>query len=211
MHYPFKNPPLPYQYSALEPNIDSRTLHFHHDKHLQTYVDNLNKALEGHPQYQNWTLEELIAKNHELPDELRNPVKNNAGGVYNHILYFESMCSPNTCNPSGKLEQLIKDTWGSLDIFYAKLKEAALGQFGSGWAWLLMDVKGELHIKNTPNQDVPPFAEFYPLLLVDVWEHAYYLQYQNLRAGYFDCWVDLINWKNVEQRFETACTLAEKA
>lgn len=210
MHYPFELPPLPYPYEALEPNIDSRTLHFHHDKHLQTYIDNLNKALEGHQRYYTWTVEELIAKSDELPQSIRTAVKNNGGGVFNHILYFECMRSPRDCQPCGAVRQAIESTWGDTATFLAKLKEAALGQFGSGWAWLVMDADGGLHIEKTPNQDIPPFAEFYPLLLVDVWEHAYYLQYQNLRAGYFDCWVPLINWKTVEERYEAGRSLIHK-
>lgn len=200
-HYKFELKPLPYSYDSLEPYIGRSTLSFHHDKHLQTYVDNLNKALSGAPEFQGWSLEELIRRQEELPESIRTAVRNNAGGVYNHILYFDGMAPENTTEPSGKLKTAIEQTFGSLEAFESKLKEAALAQFGSGWAWLVTDSNGNLSIVKTPNQDTPLTLGLCPILVVDVWEHAYYLDYQNRRADYFDNWYKLINWKEAEKNY----------
>ena len=165
--YPFALPPLPYAYDALEPYVDEATMHFHHDKHLKTYVDNLNKALEAYPQYHTWTLETLLTKLEELPDGLRTAVRNNGGG---------------------------EEAWQK------EMKAAALGQFGSGFAWLVADSSGDLHIIALPNQDNPLSQGLTPILPQDVWEHAYYLKYQNLRADYIDAWFHVINWDGVNKR-----------
>ena len=179
--YPFRLPELPYAYHALEPFIDQRTMYFHHDKHLKTYIDNLNKALEAYPEYQTWTLEELLTRLPELPEELRTPVRNNGGGVYNHEMYFHLMA------PAGQ-------------PFSTEV--AALGQFGSGFAWLVLDTTGALKIIALPNQDNPLTIGLQPILPLDVWEHAYYLKHQNLRSDYIDDWFHVINWNAVEQRLK---------
>ena len=195
--YPFQLEPLPYSYDALSPNIDETTLHFHHDKHLQTYVDNLNKALEPYPQFQDWTLERLCADYGSLPPQAATGVRNNAGGVYNHQLYFRCMTGDKT-SPSPRMERELNRCFGSLEEFQKQLKAAALARFGSGWAYLVQDPTGDFKILSTANQDTPLPQGLRPLLLVDVWEHAYYLQYQNRRAEYLDQWFPLIDWRVVE-------------
>ncbi|NLK37600.1 MAG: superoxide dismutase [Epulopiscium sp.] len=200
-HYKFEIKPLPYAYDALEPHIGKDTLTFHHDKHLQTYVDNLNKILEGAPDYQGWTLDELIYRQNELPESIRTGVRNNAGGVYNHFLYFDGMAPASSTKPSSELENKIVETFGSMDDFQAKLKQAALGQFGSGWAWLVSDEYGNLSIVTTPNQDTPLTMNLCPVMLVDVWEHAYYLDYQNRRPDYYDNWFKVINWDEASKKY----------
>lgn len=204
-HYPFTLQPLPYSYHELSPGLDEVTLQFHHDKHLQTYVDNLNKALEPHPKFHAWTLEELLVKNEVLPEEIRQPVKNNAGGVYNHEMYFQCMGKNRESQPEGAIAAAITADFGSFDEFKEKFKQEALNQFGSGWAWLIHDAKCGLHIIRLPNQDTPLPYHVYPLLLVDVWEHAYYLQYQNRRAEYLDHWFELVDWKKVGKKYHDHC------
>ncbi len=204
-HYPFLVEPLPYDYNALEPEIDAETLHFHHDKHLQTYVDNLNKTLADYPDYHSWSLEKLLKQGDALPEQIRIPVRNNAGGVYNHQLYFRCMGPEKNTRPSGKLAQEIDRYFGSYDAWKEKMKNAAVTQFGSGWGWLAVDEQGRLHVLKTANQDTPLALHMCPLLPVDVWEHAYYLQYQNRRPEYVDRWFSVINWKQVEEQFEKRC------
>lgn len=201
-HYPFTLEPLPYAYDALEPQIDAETLHFHHDKHLQTYVDNLNKTLEKVPDYHDWSLEKLITQGDSLPEAIRTPVRNNAGGVYNHQLYFRCMGPEKDTRPSQKYMEELNRYFGSFEDWKEKMKTAAVTQFGSGWAWLVVDQEGRMHVVKTPNQDTPLPSFMRPLLLVDVWEHAYYLQYQNRRPEYVDRWFSVINWKQVEENFE---------
>ena len=200
-HYPFTLEPLPYAYDALSPVLDARTLEFHHDKHLQTYVDNLNAALKDAPSYHTWELERLILQLDSLPENLRTPVRNNAGGVYNHELYFASMTGGESRPGPAMLRELEK-AFGSYEAWKEQMKQAALTQFGSGWAWLIADAEDGLHIVTTPNHDTPLRARVHPLLLVDVWEHAYYLQYQNRRAEYLDRWFGLIDWQAVESRLK---------
>ena len=193
--YPFRLPELPYAYHALEPFIDQRTMYFHHDKHLKTYIDNLNKALEAYPEYQTWTLEELLTRLPELPEELRTPVRNNGGGVYNHEMYFHLMA------PAGQtFSTEVAEAFGGEDNWKRQMKAAALGQFGSGFAWLVRDTTGALKIIALPNQDNPLTIGLQPILPLDVWEHAYYLKHQNLRSDYIDDWFHVINWNAVEQR-----------
>lgn len=193
--YPFRLPELPYAYHALEPFIDQRTMYFHHDKHLKTYIDNLNKALEAYPEYQTWTLEELLTRLPELPEELRTPVRNNGGGVYNHEMYFHLMA------PAGQpFSTEVAEAFGGEDNWKRQMKAAALGQFGSGFAWLVLDTTGALKIIALPNQDNPLTIGLQPILPLDVWEHAYYLKHQNLRSDYIDDWFHVINWNAVEQR-----------
>lgn len=195
--YPFRLPELPYAYHALEPFIDQRTMYFHHDKHLKTYIDNLNKALEAYPEYQTWTLEELLTRLPELPEELRTPVRNNGGGVYNHEMYFHLMA------PAGQpFSTEVAEAFGGEDNWNRQMKAAALGQFGSGFVWLVRDTTGAMKIIALPNQDNPLTIGLQPILPLDVWEHAYYLKHQNLRSDYIDDWFHVINWNAVEQRLK---------
>nr|WP_291233845.1 superoxide dismutase [Frisingicoccus sp.] len=195
--YPFDLMPLPYDYDALEPYMDAETLHYHHDKHLKTYVDNLNTLLKDQPLYQSWTLEELLTRLDELPEELRQPVMNNAGGVYNHQLFFETMHTPVNENP---MEPYLQKAFGSYENFVKSMSDHALSQFGSGYAWLVINPDHQLEILNTPNQNNPISNGNIPLLCVDVWEHAYYLKYKNLRKDYVTNWFHLINWQEVYRK-----------
>lgn len=205
--YPFIARPLPYEYDALIPVLDQETLSFHHDKHYKTYVDNLNNALADYPELQGMSLRELLININSLPAEIRTAVRNNGGGVYNHELYFDSMKSPMGQEPTGILAEAIDRDFGSYKQWKEQMKQAAVGKFGSGWAWLVTDKKGNLSIVQTANQDVPDLEELTPLLLVDVWEHAYYLQYQNRRADYVEGWFDLINWRKAGKRYEEVCAV----
>lgn len=200
--YPFVARPLPYEYDALMPVLDEQTLHFHHDKHYQTYVDNLNRVLADYPELQKMSLRQLLTQLDTLPEAARTPIRNNGGGVFNHELYFDSMKSPVGQEPSGELAQALERDFGSVKEWQEQMKQAALAQFGSGWAWLLADSEGKLSIARTANQDVPDLQAYIPILLVDVWEHAYYLQYQNRRAEYAENWFSLINWRKAEKRYE---------
>lgn len=198
-HYPFPLKPLPYAYNCLQPAIDARTLHFHHDKHLKTYVDNLNKALKPYPAYHTWNLEMLLANINELPEEIRTPVWNNGGGVYHHQLYFDSMTGKRT-SPDQCLQNAVARSFGSIEQWKKQMREAAASVFGSGWAWTVCDAAGQLGILTTANQDtVLPYC---PLLPLDVWEHAYYLQYQNRRLDYVEKWFGIINWSVLNKRFQ---------
>lgn len=200
-HYPFQNPPLPYAYNALEPFIDEKTMHLHHDRHLQTYVDNLNKALQNEPTLQTLPLEQLICNVYGLPSEVQTAIHNNAGGVYNHIFYFEGM-HPGPQAPSGGLLQQINRSFGSVEAFQKQMKEAALSVFGSGYAWLVSDRMGGLKIVTTANQDTPLCSNLCPILNLDVWEHAYYLKHYNLRADYIDDWFRVVNWDQANKRYQ---------
>lgn len=201
-HYPFTLQPLPYSYDALSPNISDVTLSFHHDKHLATYVENLNKALEKYPDYHEWSLVRLVAQYDHMPESIRTAVRNNAGGVYNHNLYFDLMTSPDQSRLNTVMADAIDKYFGSYQVFKEELTQAALTQFGSGWAYLVSSEDGELKIVKTPNQDMPLPDGLFPILLVDVWEHAYYLQYQNRRAAYVEKWFGLINWEKVAALYE---------
>lgn len=198
--YPFVNLPLPYAYNALEPFIDQKTMHLHHDKHLQTYIDNLNKILEDSPNLQSMSLEELIKNACRLPQRLQTPVRNNAGGVFNHRFYFEGLANPSTEAPTGQLADAINRQFGGFAQFEAAFQEAALGVFGSGYAWLV-SACGNLQILTTPNQNSPIERGFCPILTIDVWEHAYYLKHYNVRADYFNDWKRIINWEKAEQAY----------
>lgn len=195
--YPFQLPPLPYAYDALEPYIDEETMHLHHDRHFQTYIDNLNKALESYPVYHTWTLKKLLANLDHLPPSLRTAVREQGGGVYNHDLYFDTMI------PGGKpMPQEIVLAFGGEEPWKTEMKNAALGQFGSGFAWLVSDCSGKLSVIALPNQDNPLSIGLYPLLPLDVWEHAYYLKYHNLRGDYIDNWFRIINGDMVMTKLE---------
>ncbi|MCM1536381.1 MAG: superoxide dismutase [Clostridium sp.] len=200
--YPFVVRPLPYEYDALTPVLNEETLRFHHDKHYKTYVDNLNSVLSDYPELQKKSLKELLLHPDEIPMPARTAIRNNGGGVYNHELYFNSMRSPAGQMPEGELAEAIQRDFGSYRQWQEQMKQAAVSKFGSGWAWLLTDKDGNLSIVQTANQDIPDIGIYTPLFLVDVWEHAYYLQYQNRRADYVEGWFDLINWRKAEKRYE---------
>ena len=192
MHYPYQLPPLPYAYEALSPNISGDTLRFHHDKHFQTYVDNLNTALADCPECQSKPLDELLKNLDRLPDPKRTAIRNNGGGVYNHLLYFDGMCACHSSRPSGGLAMAMERDFGSFEGWKEQMKAAALGQFGSGYAWLVSETSGKLSVMKLPNQDCPLSMGLWPVLCLDVWEHAYYLDYQNRRAEYVDRWFERI-------------------
>lgn len=198
-HYPFTLPPLPYAYDALLPELDECTMHFHHDKHFNAYVDNLNKLLKDRPEYHGWSLERLMQDWTELPEDIRQGVRNNAGGVYNHDLYFKTLRPGPAAAPGPALQQAIDRDFGDLEGLKSALRTAALGQFGSGWAWLVTDGEGKLSVRKTPNQDSP--LPLTPLLGCDVWEHAYYLPYQNRRDEYFEAWWRLVDWPGITRRY----------
>ncbi len=192
-------PPLPYAYDALEPHIDKQTMEIHHDKHHQAYVDKVNAALAGTP-LENAAIEDVLKDLGAVPEEKRGAVRNNGGGHCNHSLFWESMSAGGGGAPDGALAQAIDSAFGSFADFQAKLKETGINQFGSGWSWLVHDGSG-LAVVGTPNQDNPISAGKTPLLGVDVWEHAYYLKYQNRRPDYLDAWWNTVNWAKVAERF----------
>ena len=195
----FSVPDLPYDFGALEPYIDALTMEIHHDKHHGAYVANANAALEG-TEWADKSVEEILTNLSALPADKQAPVRNNAGGHYNHTLFWESMGPGKGGEPTGALADAISATFGSFADFQAKLKAAGVGRFGSGWAWLVHDGSG-LAIVSTPNQDNPISDGQTPLLGVDVWEHAYYLKYQNRRPDYLDAWWNTVNWDAVAARF----------
>jgi len=201
MSYPFTLKTLSYNYDALEPYIDTETMTLHHSKHLQAYTDNLNKALESHPEFQSWTIEQLVSNLELLPDEIRTAVQNNGGGVYNHNLFFE-LLKQNTQPPkSGPFFNAILDAFGSVETLEEELKKIGLSVFGSGWAWLVADDYGKLSITTTANQNVVDLQDFTPTINLDVWEHAYYLKNQNRRAEYIDNFIKVINWEEAERNY----------
>ena len=202
--YPFELMPLPYDYSALEPNIGKTTLEFHHDKHHATYVTNLNNALADNKEFKKKSLEEILGSLDKLPDDIASTVTNNAGGVFNHDFYFEALTAPGSTVPTKKFEDAIIKDFGSFEGFLEEFKKAALAQFGSGWAWLVFDADANLKIIRTANQDTPLKDRLKPLLTIDVWEHAYYLDYQNRRAEYVDAFLKAVNWDVVSKRL-TLC------
>lgn len=199
--YKFINCPLPYAYNAMEPYIDEKTMRLHHDKHLQTYINNLNDALDEYPQFQNWTLEQLIINVPSLPKHIQSSVSNNGGGVYNHQFYFSNLSNPADLQPIGILNESIKNEFGGYVSFQKQFKECALSVFGSGYAWLVVNAVGQLDIITTKNQDTPLPLGMYPVLNIDVWEHAYYLKHYNLRADYIDDWFHVINWNNANKNY----------
>ena len=195
-------PPLPYAYDALEPHIDKLTMEIHHDKHHQAYVDKVNAALEGTP-LADTPIEEVLKELSKVPEDKRTAVRNNGGGHYNHSLFWESMSADGGGSPDGALGEAIASTFGSFSDFQAKLKETGINQFGSGWSWLVHDGSG-LAVVGTPNQDNPISDGKTPLLGVDVWEHAYYLKYQNKRPDYLAAWWNTVNWDEINKRFDQA-------
>jgi Fe-Mn family superoxide dismutase len=198
---PFTLPPLPYPNDALEPSIDKMTMEIHHDRHHKTYVDNLNKALESAADLQSKSIEDLLRNLNSVPEAIRPAVRNNGGGHANHSLFWEIMGPKAGGAPSGDLAAAINSTFGDFDKFKAKIKENALGQFGSGWSWLAVGKDGKLMAVKTPNQDTPLMEGHTPILGIDVWEHAYYLKYQNKRPDYVDAWWNVVDWTKVADRF----------
>jgi superoxide dismutase, Fe-Mn family len=197
---PFEVPPLPYDYAALEPTIDEQTMRLHHDKHHQAYVDNANAALAG-TEWADKSVEQVLANLDLLPEEKQTAVRNNAGGHANHSLFWSIMSGNGGGEPSGKLADAIKDTFGGLDELKAQVNDAGVKRFGSGWAWLVWDGTG-LAVYSLPNQDSPLMTDDVPLLGIDVWEHAYYLTYQNRRPEYLGAWWNVVDWDAVARRFE---------
>ncbi len=199
---PYEVPPLPYDYSALEPHIDEQTMHLHHDKHHQAYVDNANKALAG-TEWEDRPVEAVLANLEILPEEIRTAVRNNVGGHANHSLFWEIMSPDGGGEPSGSLADAINDTFDSVDELKKLLNDTGVKRFGSGWSWLVYDGTG-LAVYSTANQDSPISISDVPLLGIDVWEHAYYLKYQNRRPEYLETWWNVVNWDAVQKRFESA-------
>jgi superoxide dismutase, Fe-Mn family len=197
----FELPPLPYASDALEPHIDAKTMEIHHGKHHGTYTTNLNKALEGHSDLQGKSIEELLAGLDSLPESIRTVVRNNGGGYANHNLFWEIMSPNGGGQPSGDLAQAINSAFGSFDAFKEKFANAGVTRFGSGWAWLIVESGGGLSITSTPNQDTPLMEGKTPILGLDVWEHAYYLNYQNRRPDYIAAWWNVVNWDEVARRY----------
>lgn len=200
---PFELPPLPYPYNALEPHIDEQTMRIHHDKHHGTYVTNLNKALESAANLAKKTIEELLTSLDAIPENIRMAVRNNGGGHYNHTMFWEIM-KPGGATLGGPLASAITSTFGSVDKLKEAVNAAGLARFGSGWAWLVIDKEGKLAVTSTPNQDTPLSTGQQPVLGVDVWEHAYYLKYQNRRADYLQAWWNVVNWTEVAARYDKA-------
>ena len=199
---PLELPPLPYEYDALEPHIDEQTMRVHHDKHHQAYVDNANKALEG-TEWADRPVEQILGDLELLPSDKQAPVRNNAGGHANHALFWEIMSPDGGGDPSGSLGAAIESTFGGLDELKRQVNDAGVKRFGSGWTWLVHDGTG-LAVRSTANQDSPLLDGGTPLLGIDVWEHAYYLKYENRRPEYLGAWWNVVNWDAVQQRFDAA-------
>lgn len=202
-------PQLPYAYDALEPHIDATTMEIHHGKHHNTYVTNLNAALESHPELAEKPVETLISEIGALPSAIQTAVRNNGGGHANHDFFWKIMSPNGGGEPAGALAEAINKGWNDFASFREAFKKAGLGRFGSGWAWLIIDDSGNLQITDTPNQDSPLMRDTAPkagtpILGVDVWEHAYYLKYQNRRPDYLDAWWNVVNWEEVGRRYEAA-------
>lgn len=197
----YELPPLPYASNALEPSIDAQTVELHYGKHHTTYLKNLNTALEKYPQFFDRKLEQILSDLNSIPEDIRNVVRNNAGGVYNHNIYWAIMGPNRGGQPGGSLSAAINAAFGSFTSLKEQLEKAGLGRFGSGWAWLSKKSDGGLVIHSTPNQDTPLAEGLFPVIGVDVWEHAYYLKYQNRRAEYLTNWWNVVNWEEAERRF----------
>lgn len=196
-------PDLPYAYDALEPYIDKETMHLHHDKHHNTYVTNLNAAIEKYPELGEKTIEELLSDMDAIPTDIKTAVRNNGGGHANHSFFWEIMAPNAGGEPTGEIKEAINEAFGDLSSFKEEFKKAAAGRFGSGWAWLVME-NGKLAITSTANQDSPLMEGKTPILGLDVWEHAYYLKYKNVRPDYIAAFWNVINWDEVNKRFEAA-------
>jgi Fe-Mn family superoxide dismutase len=200
----FTLPPLPYDFAALEPQIDAQTMQIHHGKHHQTYITNLNNALKDYPDLQTKTVEELITKLDAVPEAIRMAVRNNGGGHYNHSLFWQIMGPGGGGEPTGAVGEAIKAELGGYAAFKEAFTKAGLTRFGSGWAWLYVGKDGKLVVGSSPNQDSPLMEGSTPILGNDVWEHAYYLKYQNRRPDYMAAWFNTINWAEVDRRYQAA-------
>ncbi len=198
----YELPPLPYDYNALEPYIDEQTMHLHHDKHHAAYVTNLNNALKDRSGHPDVSAEELIRRLQEVPEDIRTAVRNNGGGHVNHTMFWQIMKPNGGGEPTGALASAIQDAFGSFDAFKAAFNDAGVKRFGSGWAWLVLDRNGKLSVTSTANQDNPQTDGLYPVMGNDVWEHAYYLKYQNRRPDYLNAWWNVVNWDEVARRYE---------
>jgi Fe-Mn family superoxide dismutase len=196
----FTLPPLPYDFAALEPHIDARTMEIHHGKHHQTYVNNLNAAIEKAPELASRSLDDLMRNVNTLPEAVRTPIRNNGGGHWNHSMFWQIMAPKAGGEPGGNLGAAIKSAFGDFAKFREQFSAAGVGRFGSGWAWLI-NTGGKLSIASTPNQDNPLMEGQKAIMGLDVWEHAYYLKYQNRRPDYIQAWWNVVNWKEVEKRF----------
>jgi Fe-Mn family superoxide dismutase len=201
---PFTLPPLPYAFDALEPFIDATTMKIHHDKHHQAYVTNLNKTIATHPELGGQPVETLVKNLATIPDDIRTAVRNNGGGHANHSLFWKTLAKNNGASPAGELGKALNQEYGDYASFQGQFTKAALGVFGSGWAWLSLDANKQLLIESTPNQDSPLTAGHQPMFGIDVWEHAYYLKYQNKRADYVAAFYNVINWDAVNERYRAA-------
>jgi len=199
MKYPYSLPQLPYSYDALEPYIDKMTMEIHHTKHHQGYINNLNSALEKYPEFHNLELEEILKNLNQLPEEIRTTVRNNGGGHYNHTLFWEIMKPNGGGEPKGKLKEEIEKNFGSFEEFKKLFSETAIKHFGSGWAWLVITPDKKLKVYSLLNQDNPLMNGDIPIMGLDVWEHAYYLKYQNRRAEYVEAWWYVVNWDKIEE------------
>jgi Fe-Mn family superoxide dismutase len=199
----FELPPLPYDYAALAPTIDEQTMHLHHDKHHQTYVTNLNNAVQGTP-FENMAIEDVLRQINSVPENIRTVVRNNGGGHANHSMYWQIMAPNAGGTPTGELADAINQTFGSFDQFKAAFNDAGTKRFGSGWAWLVLGQDGKLAVVSTANQDSPFMDGHYPIMGNDVWEHAYYLTYQNRRPDYLNAWWNVVNWPEVAKRYTQA-------
>lgn len=199
----FTLPDLPYDYDALAPFISSDIQHLHHDKHHRTYVDSLNKALEKHPEWQNKTIEELVTSLEQIPDDIRTAVRNHGGGHFNHSMFWTMMTPKKGQEPTGTLLDKMQHTFGDIKTFKEQFAQAALKVFGSGWQWLVLD-GNEVSLMSTPNQDTPLTQGKTPLLGLDLWEHAYYLQYYNKRPDYIEAWWNIVNWEDVAKRLDNS-------
>ena len=200
----YELPPLPYPKDALEPHIDAQTMEIHHGKHHATYIANVNKALAGKSDLENKCVEDLISNLSAVPEDIRGVVRNNGGGHANHSLFWKILGPKAGGAPTGKLAEEINASFGSFDAFKEKFEAAGLGQFGSGWAWLIVNKSGKLEVTKTPNQDNPLMEGNKPILGCDVWEHAYYLKYQNKRADYLKAFWNVVNWNEVSRNYEAA-------
>jgi Fe-Mn family superoxide dismutase len=199
MKYPYSLPQLPYSYDALEPYIDKMTMEIHHTKHHQAYVNNLNSALEKYSEFHNLELEEILKNLDQLPEEIKTAVRNNGGGHYNHSLFWEIMGPNGGGEPKGKLKEEIEKNFGSFEEFKKLFSETAIKHFGSGWAWLVITPDKKLKVYSLLNQDNPLMNGDIPIMGLDVWEHAYYLKYQNRRAEYVEAWWHVVNWDKIEE------------
>ncbi len=199
---PFELPPLGYPFDALEPVIDARTMEIHHDKHHGAYVNNLNKALEGHPEWQNRSIEDILRNIQQVPQAIATAVRNNGGGHANHTLFWQILAPGGSKQPHEALAKKIDSAFGNFDTFQKQFSDAAATRFGSGWAWLVLDEAGKLQVYSTANQDSPLMQKHNPILGLDVWEHAYYLQYQNRRPDYIKAFWSIVNWDTVARNFE---------